>query len=419
MTYLYRPDTITAMKDEMQTSNAASSGRPGRLFYGWWILVVCSLLAIFGGAVNQSQTFFVVPMRDDLNFNPALTALIFTLAVATGTVAGLLVGWLADQYGSRPLVLFGGLAAGAGLILSSLADSYWHFLLTFALAFAGTTVGFSVITLLAAVNRWFIRRKPVAMATLMAMFSVGPAFVPLLVALGMSSVGWRSTLLFLGVFLCVLTALVCLVLRSRPEDMGLWPDGEAEPPNIPDFTVREAMRTGAFWALVLGGMVLYDAADATVEDISPSLTIGMSLLAILLTFGMGVAAGKVPPRMVLSGGLIIGALGHLALLLLDNDVGTVAFLSAVAVVQGGSAVYWIMVGDYFGRSKFASLVGLLLLLRAVVVFVPSVIAELLERMGHYEISLVFYLLVYAAVAVALWFARRPSPPLPATTPARD
>ena len=101
------------MRDERQTSSAASSGWLGRLFYGWWILVVCSLLAIFGGAVSQSQTLFVVPMRDDLNFNPALTALIFTLAVATGTVAGLLVGWLADRYGSRPLVLFGGLAAGA------------------------------------------------------------------------------------------------------------------------------------------------------------------------------------------------------------------------------------------------------------------------------------------------------------------
>ena len=131
--------------------------------------------------------------------------------------------------------------------------------MTFAVAYAGTTVGFSMITLLSTVNRWFSRRRPVAIATLMTMFSVGPAFVPLLVALGMGSVGWRSALLFLGVFLCVLTALACLVLRSRPEDMGLWPDGESAPPNTPDFTVRKAMHTGAFWALVLGGMVLNDA----------------------------------------------------------------------------------------------------------------------------------------------------------------
>ena len=141
------------------------------------------------------------------------------------------------------------------------------------------------------------------------------------------------------------------------------------------------------------------------------------MLAILLTFGMGVASGKIPPRKILSGGLIIGALGHVVLLLMDGGVGAVVFLSAVAVVQGGSAVYWIMAGDYFGRSKFASLMGLLLLLRAVVAFVPSVIVGLLERSGHNEMSLMFYILVYAAAGVALWFAHRPS--LPPRVPAEE
>ena len=149
--------------------------------------------------------------------------------------------------------------------------------MTFAVAYAGTTVGFSMITLLSTVNRWFSRRRPVAIATLMTMFSVGLAFVPLLVALGMGSVGWRSALLFLGVFLCVLAALACLVLRSRPEDMGLWPDGESAPPNTPDFTVRKAMHTGAFWAMVLGGMVLNDAGRHHRQmDITPVMTVAMS-----------------------------------------------------------------------------------------------------------------------------------------------
>ena len=407
---MYRPATIKTMNDNMQTSDAVASVPPRRIFYGWWILVVCSLLAIFGGSVSHSQTLFVVLMRDDLNFTPGSAALILFWAVVVASLAGLLVGWLADRFGSRPLVLFGGLAVGAGLVLSSLADNYWHFLVTFAVAFAGATVGFSMITLLSTVNRWFSRHRSVATATLMTMFSLGPAFAPLLVAWEMNSVGWRSTLLFLGVFFCALTALVCLVLRSRPEDVGLWPDGEAAPPSAPDFTVREALRTGAFWALVLSGMVLNDATDSTVEDISPLLTAVMAVLAILLTFAMGVAAGKIPPRKILSGGLIIGALGHMALLILDNDVGTVAFLAAVAVVQGGSAVYWIMAGNYFGRSKFASLMGLLLLLRAVVLIVPSVIVVLLERTGHYDISAMFYIPLYGAVGVALWFARRPSLP---------
>ena len=419
MTRLCRPNTIRTMNDAASPPDVGPSQGPGRIFYGWWILAVCSLLAVCGGAVGPNLSFFTIPLRDELNFSLLSTGLTFTIAAAAGRVAGLLVGWLTDRFGSRPLVLFGGLAAGVGLTLSSLADSYWHFLLTFAVAFAGTTFGFSMITLLATVNRWFIRQRPVAMATLMTMFSVGSASLPLLVALGMSSLSWRETLLFFGVFLCGLTALGCLVLRSRPEDMGLRPDGEAVPANIPDFTVRQSMRTGAFWVLVLGGMLLNDAADSTIEEIPLSLKAVTSLLAILLTFGMGVAAGRIPPRKILAGGLITGALGHLALLLLDNDVGTVAFLSASAVVQGGGAVYWIMAGDYFGRSRFASLMGVLLLLRAVAVLVPGVVAALLEEMGYYGLSLVFYVLVYAAASVALWFAQRPSRLLSAASLGRE
>ncbi len=410
MTCLSRPNTLTAMNDNTSTFDVAANGRPGRFFYGWWILVVCSLLAIFGGSVAQSQSFLVIPMRDDLGLTTRSTALIFTLAAAAGTVAGLLVGWMADRFGSRPLVIFGGLAAGLGSFLFFLSVAYWHFILIFAVVFAGATVGFSMTTLLSTVNRWFSRHRPVAMATLMTVFALGSAFLPLLVALGLATIDWRSIPLFLGIFLCVLTVFAWLVLRSRPEDLGLWPDGDVEPPSTPDFTVREAMRTGAFWILVLGGMVLNDAGDTTVEDMTPAMTFAMAVLAILLTFGMGIAAARIPPRKILSVGMLIGAAGHLVLLLLDSDVGTVVFLSAVAVVQGGSAVYWIMVGDYFGRSRYASLMGVLLLLRAVAALVPSVIAGLLEGFGNYDMSLVFYLLVYAAAGVALWFAGRPSLP---------
>ena len=302
------------------------------------------------------------------------------------------------------------MAAGLGLVLFSLANSYWHFLLIVTVVFAGTTVGFSRITLLSTVNQWFVRRKPVAMATLMTMFAVGAGFAPLLVAVGMDRIGWRSTMLFSGIFFCALTALAGLALRSRPEDMGLRPDGEEKAPSSPDFTVWEAMRTGAFWALVLGGMVLNAAEDTTIEDISPVLAAVMAVLPILLTFGLRVAAGKISPRKILSCALAIGGLGHVALLLQDGDAGAVVFLSALAVVQGCSAVYWIMVGDFFGRSKFASLMGLLLLLRAVAVFVPLVIAGVLERTSYYDISMILYILVYGTVAVAVWSARRPSLP---------
>ncbi|MYC28810.1 MAG: MFS transporter [Chloroflexi bacterium] len=413
MTLQYKPDTITAMIDPASSPDVGPANRPRRPFYGWWILVVCCLLAVLGGAATYNSALFVVPMRDDLDFRAGSAAIIFLYATAFAAVAGLLVGWLADRFGARPLVLFGGFAAAGGLLLASPANSHWHFLVTFAIAFAGATVGFSMITLLSTVNRWFIRRRPVAMATLLTMFSLGPACVPLLVAWGMSGVGWRNTLLGLGVFLCILTVVACLVLRNRPEDMSLQPDGDASPPSIPEFRVRDALRTGPFWAMVLGGVVLNDSTQSAVEAFSPILTAVMAALAILLTFVLGVTAVWIPPRKILSGVFIAGAMGHLAWLVLNNEVGTVGFLSGNALVQGGSAVYWIMAGDYFGRQRFASLMGVLIFFRAVGSIIPGIIGALLDQMGYREFSLVFYILFYVAVALIIWASTRPLRLLPA------
>ena len=201
------PLTITAMNGNVSNPDVAVARTPSRLFYGWWILVVCSLLAIFGGGLDQALTILVVPMRDDLSMSILSIGFIFTLAAGAGTVAGLLVGWLADRYGSRPLVLFGGLAAGAGLVLFSLADSYGHFLAIFSIAFAGMTVGFSMITLLATVNQWFTRRRPVAMAVLMTVFAVSPVIITVPLAWGITGLGWREASLSRGIFLIALTVL--------------------------------------------------------------------------------------------------------------------------------------------------------------------------------------------------------------------
>ena len=76
-----RPDTITTMNGNPSTPDAESAGRPGRLFYGWWILIACSLLAIFGGAITQSQSLLVIPMRDEMDLTVRSTALIFALGV--------------------------------------------------------------------------------------------------------------------------------------------------------------------------------------------------------------------------------------------------------------------------------------------------------------------------------------------------
>ena len=420
--------------------DAVTQWRPQRVFYGWWIVVVSSAQGMFGnGAISSGFPIFFEPIRRDLGISYASMSLVFSLARAEGGMGGPIVGWMVDRFGSRPMILFGGLIAGVGLILLSRADTYWQLVVIFVgIVSTGKTAGLGQ-TLMATVNQWFIRRKALAMSSLMTAFAGGGAIVVPLLHLGISNLGWRDTLLFVGIFVCVLTIPVSLVLRSRPEDMGLRPDGDPVPAAVAgesestnsrradpqDFTVREALGTVAFWTMLLGVVARVSATNAIIIHIFPLLedegltssevsvyVSAMFFLAIPLRFAMGVAGGLLSPRKILFGGLNLGAVGLLALLLLDGHPGAIIFVLTMAVVEGVSAVNWIMLGDYFGRSRFASLMGLMSVFHNVGLFVSPIFSGRVKDLtGTYDIVLMTFIPLYVASAVIFGLARRPAPPV--------
>ena len=79
--------------------------------------------------------------------------------------------------------------------------------------------------------------------------------------------GWRTACTAMGILILVVLAPINLLLRKRPEDIGLLPDGDAAPTatsakpvsNIvdpvwagTDWTLRRALRTARFWWIALG-----------------------------------------------------------------------------------------------------------------------------------------------------------------------
>ena len=152
--------------------------RPRRVFYGWWVLAAASVQGVFGnGAISSGFPRFFEPIRSDLGISYTSMSLVFSLARAEGGMGGPLVGWLVDKFGSRPMILFGGLTAGIGLMLLSRADTYWQLVILYVgVVSLGKTAGLGQ-TLMATVNQWFVRRKAVAMSTLMTAFAGGGAIV--------------------------------------------------------------------------------------------------------------------------------------------------------------------------------------------------------------------------------------------------
>ncbi len=117
------------------------------------------------------------------------------------------------------------------------------------------------------------------------------------------------------------------------------------------------------------------------------------------------------PRKLLFIGQNLGAVALVTLLVTDSILGVVIFVICLAVVEGVSSVNWIMVGDYFGRSRFASLMGFMSVFHNIgLVIFPIYAGWIRDTTGSYNVALATLAPLFVVSAFAFALARRPPPP---------
>jgi sugar phosphate permease len=167
-----------------------------------------------------------------------------------------------DRQGPRFVMEVGVAATAGGLLFATFAGEPWHVYLTLGLLVgAGTTfTGYTGQALF--LPNWFVRRRGLAMS--IAFAGVGFGSIVILPALQtfVERNGWRAGCSLLGLVALVVLVPLNLLLRRRPQELGLAPDGDADTPaaakarrvNVVDpawaaidWTLARAMRTARFW----------------------------------------------------------------------------------------------------------------------------------------------------------------------------
>src|SRR5262247_548365 len=109
-----------------------ASRSPGRIFYGWWIVVIgCVLDAVKGGTYNTGLTLYFLPVLNELHLTRAATSLPFSLAKLESAIIGPIAGHLIDRFDMRVMMALGTIMSGLGFVLIVFTHSYLTFLLVF------------------------------------------------------------------------------------------------------------------------------------------------------------------------------------------------------------------------------------------------------------------------------------------------
>ena len=440
----------------LNTESKGALLRPPRVFYGWWIVAISAAAdALKHGTFNRGFTFYVNPLSRQLGVGVGIVALAEMLGRMEGGLQGPLLGWLNDKFGPRFIMLLGGGTSGLGFILFSLTDSYIYFLLVFVgLMSLGFRAGYNN-ALMPAINQWFRRRRGLAMAVAGVGSPLGGIIIAPAVGLLVLEIGWRTTALASGAaILSVVLPLAFFVHRS-PESRGLLPDGarpSAEPqarpqtprpgaaagafrpaPGEPDFTAREAMKTPAYWLLVLAvglrntvhsGMqfllspviVWFLTGSGRPEDDSvrlSALLVGLLSLSSLALNPIVGWLGDNWSKQRLSAVAMVG--GALSLAVLLNHSGALwqacLFVVLLAISETANPLAWAIMGDFFGRRSYATLRGWQHLPDQLMsMSTPVWMGFIYQNTGSYYWALLPLAVIYSLAAVSYWLIPRPKPP---------
>jgi len=349
-------------------------------YYGWVLVRALGITEIISwGVLYYAFGVFLTPMEADLGWSRGAITGAFSLALVLSGVAAIPVGRWLDRHGARVLMTAGSCVATLLVLAWASSVTLSEFYLVWA------AIGLVMATLLyepafAVVTVWFERKRAKALTavTLIAGFS-STVFLPFAAWL-LQVQGWRGALVSLAVILAVGTIPVhALLLRRRPEDLGLHPDGArdvrvgTEPPRREDVPVRTALRDPAFRWLVLGFCLSTGVAFGVHVHLVPILldrgydpmvaaTLA-GLVGAMQVFGrllMAPLTTRIPLRSITAGVLAILPLAIVVLILVPGTIGVIAFVALFGAAKRClTLVRPAFVADLYGRTHYASIAGVL------------------------------------------------------------
>jgi MFS family permease len=342
-----------------------------------------------------------------------------------------------DRAGPRAVMELGVALMASGLLLAPLTSAPWHLYITIGVMVGAGSVclGYSGQSLF--LPNWFVRRRGLAIGIAFAGVGIGSVTLLPWVQHIIEQTGWRTACTAMGILVLIVLAPINLLLRKRPEDVGLLADGDAAPSTSSarpvsnvldpvwagtDWTLARALRTARFWWVALGyfcGLYIWYAVQVHqtkyLLDSGFSPSVGVWALGVVSLLGIPgqIALGHISDRIGREAVWAAGCLGFaicFAALIALKYAPSLALVYLMVFTQGAlgyglTSIMGAVVLEIFQGPHYGSIFGCIMLVAlAGGAAGPWVTGSLYDLTGDYTIGFAIGIAVSLLSAFAIWQA---------------
>jgi predicted MFS family arabinose efflux permease len=349
---------------------------PRRIFYGRWMVGACLLTALIGNALGLfGAGIYLRAIIGSTGWPTGVVSGAVTLFYVVSAALLIPVGSGISRIGPRLFIAVGGVAMAAGVAGMGHVTRPWHVYVLFSVM----GIGWACLSLTAVATTlapWFEKYQGRAISIASLGASSGGMLGPPLLLLGIDSVGFARTTLWVAVIaLIVLLPLALLVLRHRPQDMGLSPDGLAatsgsQPVHPSKWTRADALRTPALRTTMVAfgiamslqiGLLTHQATllGEILSTKATAATISATAIAALIgRLGLAKFADRIDARVTASVVFLVAAISYCALAVSGSAIALFGASMLFGLTVGNiTTLSPIIVRREFGAAAFGPVFG--------------------------------------------------------------
>jgi MFS family permease len=400
----------------------------------WIILAGFTILVVQNGVGFYAFGLFFKPMQIEFNWSREVTSMGFTILYLVQAASSIIIGRLADRYGSNRIITLGALATGVGQFYLSQITSLPQYYLGYAVLGLGL-VSMGNIPITKAIVDAFHERRGFALGLTSSGMGIGGlVLAPMIGNYLIPNLGWRTAYQFLGILILLAVIPLAQLLKTHQRDSEKKTvsepaerkeDHKIHKQPTEDWTLKAALQTSTFWLIVIafflfnisqGGMIQHLANHLT--DIGFAVTLATSVISLI---GLGSAIGKfafgymsdrLKAKYCTTISFLLGFSAALMLISINPESST-ATLWAYGIMMGLCIGGWapltsVLIGDSFGTKNYGAISGLLFTFFYTASAIgPTFYGYVFDTTNSYYMAFVSSLVFYLVAIVFILATKRP------------